>query len=95
MNLTSAPELLREKIVLSQDKLDDVNSLLENHFGENWRSQQKLNYFLKLLKNDGKKSVSKNKKDDFIVEEIEEGCIRAERKTNQLFYNKIHETLYL
>lgn len=72
MNLSSTPEFLREKVVLSQDKLKDIQSLLENRFGPNWKSQKNLNYFLQFFKNGGKKGASKGKAKDEELEVIDE-----------------------
>lgn len=76
MNLASTPALLREKIVLSEDKLNDVSSLLKNRFGDDWKKQKNLQYFVKLYQKGTKNSVSgKNtKKVEYVVEEIDEEC---------------------
>lgn len=75
MNLASTPALLREKIVLSQEKLDDINSLLKNRFGDNWKNQKNLQYFVKFYqKGSGKSTERKTKKIENVVKEIEEYC---------------------
>lgn len=50
MNLVSSPELVQEKPVINDAKLDDVFSLLQNRFGANWRKKRKLNYFKSFFK---------------------------------------------
>ncbi len=73
--MSSTPELLREKIVLSEDKLDDINSLLKNRFGEDWKSLTKLKYFHKFYKKGGTKSVSgRNVIKGEEVDESDEEC---------------------
>lgn len=81
MNLASTPVLLREEIILSQDKLDDVNSLLKNRFGDDWKNQKNLQYFVKFYRNrkGNKKSVSE--KIEKAVEEIECTCCGEDEST--------------
>lgn len=74
MNLSSTPELLREKIVLSKEKLEDINSLLVNRFGENWRELDNLEYFVKFYEKKGASKVvsgRKLKQGDTVVDDID------------------------
>lgn len=74
--MTSTPSLLREKIVLSEEKLADVNSLLKNRFGDDWKNQNKLQYFVQFYQKGRTNSVNekKYKKSENVVEEIDEEC---------------------
>lgn len=49
MNLASSPELIKEKVVVNEDKLRDVFSLLQNRFGAEWKSDKRLSYFVQFF----------------------------------------------
>lgn len=73
MSLASSPELVMENVVLNEAKLGDVSSLLENRFGEDWKSQERLIYFKQLFSKANYKPTSKTGKESKeVVEDIDE-----------------------
>lgn len=64
MNLASSPQLVKEKVVINEAKLDDVFSLLKNRFGAKWRGDKKLSYFKQFYKSNYKPSKQERKEVD-------------------------------
>lgn len=71
MNLASSPELVKEKVVINEAKLDDVYSLLKNRFGADWRNDEKLSYFKQFFNANFEPSKKERKEIDESDEESE------------------------
>lgn len=81
MNLTSSPELVKEKPVINDAKLGDVYSLLQNRFGVNWRKEQKLSYFKSFFKSNYKPIKQEKKENDDCEESDQCSCCEEDEVT--------------
>lgn len=44
-----APNQILQEVAVKQLKLRDVNKLLNTHYGDNWRNQDTLQYFARVV----------------------------------------------
>lgn len=81
MNLASSPELVKEKPVINDAKLNDVYSLLQNRFGADWRKEKKLNYFKSFFKPNYKPVKQESKEIDDCEESDSCSCCEEDEET--------------